>query len=134
LLVAGDALPGKYGPNVRSLGYINNLAPLYCCVDFTILPSHYEPFGLVLPESLQCGTPVITTRDVGAAELLSERDGIVMRDNGPETIVQTLSALDRNRFSVEPDFASRHRLRIDQHIEDIRQLVLRGPVTGSVQS
>jgi glycosyltransferase involved in cell wall biosynthesis len=121
LLVAGDKLPRKIPANVRHIGYINDLAPIYGAVDYTILPSHYEPFGLVIPESLQCGTPVITTREVGAAELLSEQDGIIMANNQPETIATTISQLYKT-LPVAANFAGRHRLTITQHIADIKAL------------
>jgi glycosyltransferase involved in cell wall biosynthesis len=121
LLVAGDKLPRKIPANVRHIGYINNLAPVYSAVDYTILPSHYEAFGLVIPESLQCGTPVITTKQVGAAELLTGRDGIIMDNNQPDTIVTTIRQLDRT-MPVAADFAGRHRLTINQHIADIKAL------------
>ena len=150
LLVAGDRLPRKIPANVRHIGYINDLAPVYSAVDYTILPSHYEPFGLVIPESLQCGTPVITTREVGAAELLSGEDGIILDNNQPETIAQAINQLNKalpvaDNTSAgaipgahdtgtgkrgEPEtpalpcasFADRHRLTITQHIADIKAL------------
>lgn len=121
LLVAGSRLPRKIPANVRYIGYINNLAPVYSAVDYTILPSHYEAFGLVIPESLQCGTPVITTREVGAAELLSEQDGILLDNNQPETIATTIRKLSRT-CPVAENFAGRHRLTISQHIADIKAL------------
>ena len=123
LLVAGSPIPGRGPANVRHIGYIQNLAPLYASVDCTILPSQYEPFGLVIPESLQCGTPVITTRTVGAAELLSEYDGFIMNDTLPETIVKTVKTLVERQFSVSSNFAEKHRLTIDQHISDIKSLI-----------
>ncbi len=121
LLVAGSALPRKIPANIRHIGYITNLAPVYGAVDYTILPSHYEAFGLVIPESLQCGTPVITTREVGAAELLADQDGIILNDNQPETIATTIRQLNKTR-PVSSGFANRHRLTITQHIADIKAL------------
>lgn len=121
LLVAGDGLPRKRPANIRHIGYIANLAPVYSSVDYTILPSHYEAFGLVIPESLQCGTPVITTREVGAAELLTADDGIILEDNQPATITAAIRQLPR-KFAVPADFAGRHRLTITQHIADIKAL------------
>jgi glycosyltransferase involved in cell wall biosynthesis len=123
LLVAGDPIPGKHPANIHHIGYVQNLAPLYTSVDFTILPSHYEAFGLVIPESLQCQTPVITTEAVGAAELLSGDDGIIMKDNLPETIMKTVTNLVGRQFTVSPNFAEKHRLTIEQHIADIKSLV-----------
>ncbi len=61
LAVAGSD-SGKFHrlPNVKYLGFIQNMGELYRAADFTVLPSHYEPFGLVVTESLACGTPVVT--------------------------------------------------------------------------
>jgi len=46
---------------------------LYRAADLFILPSHSENFGLVVPEALACGIPVITTRATPWVEL--ERQG-----------------------------------------------------------
>jgi len=119
LLVAGSQIPSGHPDNVRYIGYINNLAPVYAAVDFTILPSYYEPFGLVVPESMQCGTPVIVTKNVGAGELLTDREAVFLPDNTAGSIAKTLKQLDRGR-KVEPGFAERHRLDIDQHIQVIK--------------
>lgn len=122
LLVAGASIPARHPLNVRHIGYVDNLAPLYSSIDYTILPSNYEAFGLVIPESLQCRTPVITTKAVGAAELLSADDGIILEDNNPETIIAALSGLEGRVFQVSKNFAERHRLTIDQHIAEIKAL------------
>lgn len=42
---------------------------LYRAVDLVFVPSHYEPFGLVVAEALACGTPVVATPG-GASNLL----------------------------------------------------------------
>ena len=42
----------------------------YRAVDFTVMASRYEPFGLVGVESLLCGTPVLCAQGVGCAEVL----------------------------------------------------------------
>ena len=63
LLIVGEGLRGfsNIPTNVRYLGYVKNLSALYSVVNYTILPSHYEPFGLAVIESLECGTPVVIT-------------------------------------------------------------------------
>lgn len=124
LLVAGSKIPGSVPDNVRYIGYIQQLAPVYSAVNFTILPSDYEAFGLVVPESLQCGTPVIVSRNVGAAELLTEEEAVFLPDNRPETIMNAIMHLD-DRFSVPPDFAGRHNLTVDQHVTAIKNLACR---------
>ena len=123
LLVTGESLQhfSDIPDNVRYLGYIDNLSRLYSVVDYTILPSHYEPFGLAVVESLECGTPVIVTRNVGASELLSDDEAVILDNNNPETIVQALLTLENK--SVEPGFVQRKGLSIAHHIQCLKKLV-----------
>jgi glycosyltransferase involved in cell wall biosynthesis len=53
---------------IRFLGFINQsqLPSVYRSVDLFILPSGYEPFGLVVNEAMLCGCPVIVSDKVGA--------------------------------------------------------------------
>ena len=124
LLVAGRPLRTKHRGNIRFLGYVDDLSPVYGAVDYTILPSRYEPFGLVVAESLQCGTPVVVSDQVGAAELLSPETGIILPDIQPETIAATLRDLDKPQHpAVMPDFATRTGLTITDHINALKHLV-----------
>ena len=120
LLVAGSAIAMPHPDNVRSIGYVNDLSPVYGAADFTILPSYYEPFGLVVPESLQCGTPVMVTDNVGAAELLTGDEAVLLGDNSPSTLIEAIGRIERG-FRVEPGFADRHGLTVDQHIQAIKE-------------
>lgn len=53
---------------VRFLGFVNQsqLPPVYRAADLMILPSGYEPFGVVVNEAMLCGCPVIVSDRVGA--------------------------------------------------------------------
>lgn len=59
-------------PGVLNLGFCEDMPSVYAAADATILASVYEPFGLVGPESILCGTPVLLADTIGAAEVLSE--------------------------------------------------------------
>ena len=69
LVVAGRPVGGSPG-NVRWLGYCRDIENLYRAVDFTILASTYEPFGLVGVESVLCGTPLLLGAGVGCGEVI----------------------------------------------------------------
>jgi glycosyltransferase involved in cell wall biosynthesis len=53
---------------VRFLGFVNQsqLPALYTSADVMVLPSEYEPFGVVVNEAMLCGCPVIASDRVGA--------------------------------------------------------------------
>jgi glycosyltransferase involved in cell wall biosynthesis len=82
LVVSG---PGDVGPvlaaapeaaractEVAGLGDAAELGRLYGEAWATVLPSEHEAFGLVLVESLACGTPIVALRDGGGpAELVT---------------------------------------------------------------
>ncbi len=51
-----------------------DLATLYQAVDFVVIPSRYESFGLVAIEAMASGTPVIASRAGGLS--YSVRDGV----------------------------------------------------------
>ena len=63
------------------VGPVEDPVPYYAAADALVLPSFYDPFGLVVLEAAACGLPVVTSRASGASELLSEgRDGYVLDD------------------------------------------------------
>ena len=71
LVIAGRPMHGT-ARNVRHLGYRADIEKLYRAVDFTVMASLYEPFGLVGVESVLCGTPVLLADNAGCAEVINE--------------------------------------------------------------
>jgi glycosyltransferase involved in cell wall biosynthesis len=68
--VAGSA-------DVERYGWIDDAAGLMSALDVLVLPSHEEPFGTVLAEAMNAGTPVVATRVGGLAEVVE--DGVTGR-------------------------------------------------------
>ena len=64
---------------VRFLGFVNQgiLPAVYRSADVMVLPSEYEPFGVVVNEAMCCGCAVVTSDRVGAA-----RDLVVPTEAG----------------------------------------------------
>src|SRR5207253_7768761 len=88
LAVAGKPPTGAKESFVSFLGYIENLPDAYRAADFTILGSNYEPFGLVGPESIVCGTRLVFEKVIGCLPAIK-----------PETVV-TFSWWDQG--SIQP--------------------------------
>ncbi len=55
------------------------LPTYYTAADVSVIPSHYEPFGLVAIEAMACGTPVVAS-DVGGLKftVLPEETGLLV--------------------------------------------------------
>ncbi|MEO8836198.1 MAG: glycosyltransferase, partial [Caldimonas sp.] len=109
LVVAGRPLGGSPA-NVRWLGYCRDIESLYRAVDFTVMASSYEPFGLVGIESLLCGTPVLLAAGVGCAEVI---DAGARIDFGAE---QALG--DAVRAAVAQWRTDTHRIDVPSRVLD----------------
>jgi glycosyltransferase involved in cell wall biosynthesis len=55
---------------VRLIGWIEDLAQLYCGLDVFVSASHTESFGLAIAEAMASGTAVVATASEGARELI----------------------------------------------------------------
>jgi UDP-glucose:(heptosyl)LPS alpha-1,3-glucosyltransferase len=67
----------------------------YGAADLLALPSLQEAFGNVVLEALAAGLPVLVSKDVGAAEILSGelRQGIIDRPDDPLEVESKLLAM-----------------------------------------
>ena len=124
LLIAGsDFNEAKLPHNVRSLGFVENMAELYSAVDGVILPSHYEPFGLVVTEALACGTPVIISEFVGAKDVVDKNSGMMLPDISPQGIKECIESFRTQNFVIEPGFISKYNLGLSMHIDQLAKLM-----------
>jgi D-inositol-3-phosphate glycosyltransferase len=76
----------KIHESVIFLGLVKQeMLPLfYSAADLCVVPSYYESFGLVVLESLACGTPVVATKVGGAESVIRHGEtGYVVIDNDP---------------------------------------------------
>ena len=72
----------------------HDLLPLYyTAADVCVIPSHYEPFGLVAIEAMACGTPVVAS-DVGGLRftVMPEETGLLVP---PQNVDAFAGAIDR---------------------------------------
>ena len=66
---------------LRLVGHQKNILPYYQAADLFILPTSYEPFGLVVTEAMASGLPCLVSACAGAAELIEDdRSGKLIDD------------------------------------------------------
>ena len=53
---------------VHFTGGIGDVRPYYAASDLFVMPTLYEPFGLVFAEAMACGLPVVASTQSGAAD------------------------------------------------------------------
>lgn len=75
---------------IEFVGYLSeqDKANYYDAADLFILPTHHDPWGLVVNEALHYGTPVVTTEAAAAKQLLDEEKLIKHGDS--EKLVRKL--------------------------------------------
>lgn len=83
------------------------LAPHYQKSDAFILFSSYETFSIVLAEAWACGIPTITT-SVGIGNQLSEKLGIQVEINSPESLANGMSEIMENKRTFDSSFISNY--------------------------
>ena len=107
----------KSQSNVNYLGYVKNIAEYYHAADWLVLPSYFEPFGLVVVQALECGTPVIVSRQVGAAALIGSDEGLILENQDATELAQIIQKAKQMHCQIQAGFAARHNLTLDAHFQ-----------------
>jgi glycosyltransferase involved in cell wall biosynthesis len=111
--------------DVEHYGWVDGAAGLMPALDVLVLPSHQEPFGTVLAEAMNAGTPVVATRVGGLAEVVE--DGVTGRlvpPGDPDALAEAV--LDVLAHQEAMGAAGRERARrwhVDGYAERVRRLI-----------
>ncbi len=83
--MSNTTFPGRLSPEI--------LPYYYAAADVSVVPSHYEPFGLVAIEAMASGTPVVAS-DVGGLQftVVPEETGLLAP---PQDVAAFATAIDR---------------------------------------
>jgi len=76
----------------------DTLVYYYSAAEMTVMPSHYESFGMVALESMACGTPVVASRVGGLAFNVQDgRTGFLIPSGDAEMLASRLRLLLKDR-------------------------------------
>ncbi len=70
-----------------------DLPGLYTAADMFVLPSLYEPFGLVVTEAMASGLPVIASRVGGLKEVVTPETGFLFEPRNPDDLAGKIALL-----------------------------------------
>jgi glycosyltransferase involved in cell wall biosynthesis len=83
---------------VKLVGWLEDLAQLYCALDVFVSPSHTESFGLALAEAMASRTAVVATETEGARELIkSGETGLLVPIGDVDKLAQSIQMLLGNK-------------------------------------
>ncbi|MDH5686438.1 MAG: glycosyltransferase family 4 protein [Candidatus Bathyarchaeota archaeon] len=92
-----------YADRIRFLGFISDseLVELTVSADALVIPSVYEPFGIVALEGMAAGVPVVAADVGGLAEIVErDRTGVTVYTRNPESIAWGVNrVLSDSRYS-----------------------------------
>lgn len=84
-------------------GWVNDKAAFFAGIDMFCLPSHHEPFGIVLLEAMAQAMPVVATDSEGPSEILHDGTaGVLVPRGDVDRLAQALAAL-----IADPEHAAR---------------------------
>ena len=96
--------------NVLLFGNQSNPFPYMKAADWLLCTSRHEGFNMTLHEAIYCGTPVITTDNAGAKELLGENEFGIILENTDEAIMDGMKrVLDDESLQRKYAFAASKR-------------------------
>ncbi|HXX44377.1 MAG TPA: glycosyltransferase family 4 protein [Candidatus Acidoferrales bacterium] len=121
---------------VRFIGFVNQtgLPEVYTASDILVLPSEYEPFGLVVNEAMLCHCPAIVSDRVGAKfDLVRDGEtGYVFPCGEVDVLAQTLRRVLGDQETLRKmGEAARARMANWSHADYARALV--GAIAKAVE-
>ena len=113
--------------NVTFLGFKpwNELPGIYGRADVLCAPSRYDGWGLIIPEGLAAGLPVIATDKMGAAHdlLSSGTNGWVVKAGARRALVRALTAATEDGNLAEMSQAAQESVSSHQLIDGVEKFV-----------
>lgn len=96
----------------------NELVTYYQDTDIFVFPSYMDSWGLVVPEAMACGTPVIVSENSGSKELVEDGiNGFIIPVNDVEELKHKISFFYNCREKISI-FGTAARLKVEDYSWD----------------
>jgi len=106
-----ETLCKQFDERVRYVNHVpeDELVEAYANHDVLIQPSRIEAFGMVMIESMSCGTPVVATKTAGSDDIIAEGSGSYQVQNAPAGIIKRVSELYSEKKGSPSQYQKRRR-------------------------
>jgi glycosyltransferase involved in cell wall biosynthesis len=118
---------------VRFAGFVHReqLAAYYALAEVLILPTHTDPWGLVVNEAMACGLPVVVSRVAGCTtDLVREHwNGVLVSAGDVPSLSSTMQSL-----ASQPDLLASMGAHSGEHIQKYSPEAWRAGLARAVES
>ena len=98
------------GETLSFPGWVTDKPAFFAGIDLFCLPSHHEPFGIVLIEAMAHALPIVATDSEGPTEILHDGiDGMIVPRGDAARLAQALEALIADRDTADTLGANAYR-------------------------
>jgi L-malate glycosyltransferase len=133
-LIAGDGKEREqllkeiaYNGNIKYLGYVSDMISYYGRIDCLVVPSHWEPMGLVELEAQSSGVPVVASDVPGLNEVVSDNKDVLLFKNKNVTDllekIETVVLSDKlRRKLIKNGLINAGKYSLDKYISKLNKI------------
>ena len=121
-----SAIPPRHSGRIHFRGFVEDIAKYLACVDMVVMPSRYEPFGLVAAEAMACGTRLVVSRAGALPEVVEQgKYARLVENEDPKDLARGIresleeqdhSSLEKARQYVVEKFS------LDSHLDSLEEI------------